>query len=67
LIVWPYSTEAAAEYGRVFTELRRNGRVMQQVDMQVAAIARTLSNCTVVSSDSDLLAVPAIAVENWAS
>src|SRR5688500_11068702 len=35
LIVWPYSVAAAEEYGRVFAELRRVGRVMQQVDMQI--------------------------------
>ena len=42
------------------------GRPMQQVDMQVAAIARTLGNCTVVSGDGDLSAVPGLAVEDWA-
>jgi tRNA(fMet)-specific endonuclease VapC len=67
LIIWPYSTDAAAEYGRIFTELRRTGRVMQQIDMQIAAIARTLPNCVIVSSDSDLLAVPGVTVENWAT
>jgi tRNA(fMet)-specific endonuclease VapC len=40
---------------------------MQQVDMQVAAIALTLSQCIVVSEDTDLLAVPGLSVENWAS
>ncbi len=40
---------------------------MQQVDMQVAAIALTLSQCIVVSEDTDLLAVPGLTVENWAS
>ena len=40
---------------------------MQQVDMQVAAIALTLSQCLVVSEDTDLLAVPGLSVVNWAS
>ncbi len=35
--------------------------------MQVAAIARTLSNCVVVTKDSDFSAVSGIAVENWAT
>jgi tRNA(fMet)-specific endonuclease VapC len=34
--------------------------------MMIAAIALTLGNCTVVSNDSDLLAVPGLTVENWA-
>lgn len=67
LIVRPFTTDAAEEYGRVFAELRRAGRPMQQIDMQIGAIARTLANCVVVSKDSDLSAIPGITVENWAS
>jgi tRNA(fMet)-specific endonuclease VapC len=40
---------------------------MQQVDIQIAAIALTLSQCTVVSQDTDLLAVPGLSVVNWVS
>ena len=65
LIVWPYSNEAEAEYGRIFSELRRAGRIMQQVDIQIGAIARTLSNCIIVSKDSDLKAISGASVENW--
>ncbi len=39
---------------------------MQVVDMPLAAIARLLG-ATVVSTDSDLAAVPGLAVENWAA
>jgi tRNA(fMet)-specific endonuclease VapC len=63
--IWPYETVAAAEYGRIAAELRQIGRTIQQIDMQIAAIARMLGNCTVVSADSDLAAVPRLAVENW--
>jgi tRNA(fMet)-specific endonuclease VapC len=65
LVVWPYTTEAAAEFGRLFAELRRLGRPMQQIDIQIAAIALSLGNCTVVSADRDLAAVPGLSVENW--
>jgi tRNA(fMet)-specific endonuclease VapC len=67
LIIWPYTTAAAEEYGRIFAELRRLGRAIQQIDMQIGAIARTLPHCTVVSKDSDLRAIPGLTVENWAS
>ena len=67
LIVWPYTNEAAACFGRIFAELRRIGRPMQQIDVQIAAIALSLGNCTVVSADSDLADVPGLTVENWAS
>jgi tRNA(fMet)-specific endonuclease VapC len=67
LAIWPYSAEAAAEYGRIFIELKRAGRPIQQIDMQIGAIARTLPNCVVVTKDADLSAISGIAVENWAS
>ena len=56
---------AAREYGRIFAALRRNGRMIQQVDIQVAAIALSLGNCTVVSGDTDFFAVPGLSVESW--
>jgi tRNA(fMet)-specific endonuclease VapC len=63
--LWPFTTEAAAIYGRLYAQLRRAGRLIQQVDLQIAAIALTLGHCTVVSEDSDLSAVPGLIVENW--
>ena len=66
LAVWPYDEKAAAEYGRIVAELRRKGRPIQQVDMQIAAIAFALGPCTVVSSDGDMKEVPGLTVENWA-
>ena len=38
------------------------------LDTMIAAIAMTLGNCTVVlSSDSDLRAVPGLNLEDWRS
>lgn len=67
LVVWPFDSSAAREYGRLEAILRRTGRPMQQIDVQIAAIALTLGNTTVVSADSDLFAVPGLTVENWAT
>src|SRR5438034_4714862 len=58
LRIWPFDVKAAEVYGRLYAELRRKGRTIQQVDLQIAAIALNLGNCTVVSKDSDLSAVP---------
>jgi len=65
LACWPYTREAAEEYGRLAAQLRRAGRTIQRVDLQLAAIALTLGQCTVVSEDSDLAAVPGLSVETW--
>jgi tRNA(fMet)-specific endonuclease VapC len=67
LILWPLTEEATEIYGRVRADLRRAGRVVQAIDLLVAAIALSLKHCTVVSSDSDLTAVPGLSVENWAT
>jgi tRNA(fMet)-specific endonuclease VapC len=65
--IWPYEKGAAEEYGRLYAELRRRGRLMQQIDVQIAAIALTLGQCVVVTTDSDFAAVPGLTVENWAT
>lgn len=67
MVVWPYTSAAAEEFGRLFVELRRMGRPMQQIDVQIAAIALSMGNTIVVSRDSDLAAVPGLTVENWAT
>jgi tRNA(fMet)-specific endonuclease VapC len=65
IVCWPFDRRAAEEYGRLAAQLKRMGRPMQQIDIQIAAIARTLGDCTVVSSDNDLAAVRGLTVENW--
>jgi tRNA(fMet)-specific endonuclease VapC len=66
-VLWPFDQAAAWEYGRLYAELRRIGRPMQQIDIQIAALAFTLGNCTVVTTDTDLAAVPGLRTENWAA
>jgi tRNA(fMet)-specific endonuclease VapC len=63
--VWPFDNKAAFEYGRIAAELRRIGRPIQQIDIQIAAIAFALADGIVVSGDSDLKAIPGLAVEDW--
>jgi tRNA(fMet)-specific endonuclease VapC len=65
IFVWPYSSDAAREYGRIFMSLSKVGRPMQQIDIQIAAIARTLGNCTIVTMDSDFKAIPGLTLEDW--
>jgi tRNA(fMet)-specific endonuclease VapC len=65
LIVWPFERQAAEEYGRLATELRRIGKPIQVIDMMTASIALTMKSCIVVSKDSDFKVVPGLKVENW--
>ncbi|MBS0265460.1 MAG: type II toxin-antitoxin system VapC family toxin [Planctomycetes bacterium] len=65
LKLWPFDPAAAFEYGRLHAELARLGRPIGVVDTMIAAIAKTLGGCTVVTTDSDLRAVPGLNIENW--
>ena len=67
LKVWPMDEKAAEEFGRIAAMLKRAGRMIGRVDIQIAAIAISLGNTIVVSKDSDLSAVPGLDVENWAT
>jgi tRNA(fMet)-specific endonuclease VapC len=63
---WPFDRAAAEEYGRIAADFKRRGRVIDPIDIQIAAVAKTLADCTVVSTDSDLTEVSGLVVENWA-
>jgi tRNA(fMet)-specific endonuclease VapC len=65
LIAWPFDRSAAEEYGRLWAHLRRNGRPMQQIDIQIAAVALSMGGTIVVTKDSDFAAIPGLVVEDW--
>jgi hypothetical protein len=43
----------------------RRGRIIPQIDLQIAAIAISPGNCTVATKDSDFQAIPGLDVEDW--
>lgn len=62
--IWPYNDASAREFGRIRTELKRRGRPIPAVDVQIAAIAR-VNDLTVLSADRHFLEVKGLKVENW--
>jgi tRNA(fMet)-specific endonuclease VapC len=62
---WPFDFAAAVEYGRQCGTLRKRGITIQPFDLMAAAIALTIGQCTIVTSDSDFQRVPGLNVENW--
>jgi tRNA(fMet)-specific endonuclease VapC len=60
----PLDAESARLYGAVYLGLRHQDRVLSQVDMMLAALARQ-HQFTVLSSDRDFEALPDLRVENW--
>ena len=62
--LWPLDSGTSRLYGTVFLELRRAGRVLSQVDMMLAALARQ-HGLTVLSTDRDFEALRELRIENW--
>ena len=65
LRIWPFDLSAAFHYGRIAADLKRRGRPMQVVDMMVAAVAQTMPNAIVVTTDSDFESIPRLVIERW--
>jgi tRNA(fMet)-specific endonuclease VapC len=61
--LWPIERDVAYHYGEIFHELRDRGRVLSQVDMMLAALAR-LMDLTLLTSDRDFEALPDIRKED---
>jgi tRNA(fMet)-specific endonuclease VapC len=62
--VWPMDLSTARLYGAIHHDLKRRGRVLSQVDMMIAALARQMT-FTIVTSDQDFTALADIPSENW--
>ncbi len=65
LVLWPFDKAAAEEFGRLAALLKSLGRPMPAADIQIAAVALTLGNCTLITRDSDFKAIPGLSVEDW--
>jgi tRNA(fMet)-specific endonuclease VapC len=64
LRLWPIDLKTAQIFGDIYMELRRIGRILSQVDIMVAALARQ-RKLTVLTTDRDFEAVPDIRSEDW--
>jgi tRNA(fMet)-specific endonuclease VapC len=64
--IWPIDRLTARIYGEIHHDLKRRGRVLSQVDMMLAALARQ-KKLTLITSDQDFSAVQDVATENWLS
>lgn len=64
LKLWPIDRETARLYGDLHQELRRRGRVLSQVDIMVAALARQFQ-LTLLTTDRDFEALPDLPTADW--
>ncbi len=64
LRLWPLDLKTARIYGDLYRELRRLGRVLSQVDIMVAALARQ-RKLIILTTDRDFEALPDIRTADW--
>jgi tRNA(fMet)-specific endonuclease VapC len=62
--LWPFDSSAAEEFGRIKAELRRLGRMIPDVDIQIAAIAR-VNNLALLTDDAHFASVTGLKTDNW--
>ena len=62
--VWPIDFPTARLYGAIYHDLKGRGRVLSQVDIMLAALARQMQ-LTLITSDRDFEALPDLPRENW--
>jgi tRNA(fMet)-specific endonuclease VapC len=62
--VWPMDPSTARIYGAIHHDMKRRGRVLSQVDVMLAALARQ-TTITLATSDQDFTALSDIPTENW--
>jgi len=65
LNVFPYDTQATAEYGVIRSELERRGQVIGSLDMLIAAHAKSLGLTLVTNNTSEFSRVDGLALEDW--
>jgi tRNA(fMet)-specific endonuclease VapC len=61
--LWPIDLKTARIFGDIYTELRSAGRVLSQVDIMIAALARQMK-FTILTTDRDFVALPDIRTED---
>src|ERR1700730_16470173 len=62
--IWPVDQAVARTYGELFNNLKRRGRVLSQVDIMLASLAKEM-NLTLLTTDRDFEALPELTTENW--
>lgn len=65
LVILPFDQKAAYEYGLVRSHLERKGMIIGNMDMMIAAHARSIPAIIVTDNVKEFARVPDLSVENW--
>ena len=67
LEILPFDDHAAIEYGKICSELQRQGTPIGTMDMLVAAHAKARRLTLVTNNGREFMRVPGLRIENWAA
>ena len=67
VISYPFDDRAAVEYARIRDHLERDGRVIGNMDLQIAAIALVHGLTVVTHNTEEFSRVPGLSLEDWLS
>jgi len=63
----PLSTEVSKNYGSIRAKLEKQGKLIGNNDLWIAAHAVTLNSILITNNTKEFLRVPHLKVENWVS
>ncbi|MBO9368790.1 MAG: type II toxin-antitoxin system VapC family toxin [Chloroflexi bacterium] len=64
VILWPFDSATAEEFGRILAEQKAKGRPIPPLDAQIAAVARR-HDLVLLTADRHFAFVTGVVVENW--
>ena len=65
LIIEPFGEEAAKDYGLIRATLKKQGNLISNNDLLIAAHARSLSMILVTNNTAEFQRVTSLDIENW--
>lgn len=65
LAVEPFGIEAAIEFGKIQSELRKIGKPTGEFDALIAAVARSRDDILVTNNIKDFINIPNLKLDNW--
>jgi tRNA(fMet)-specific endonuclease VapC len=63
--VYEFDLNAASEYGKIRTELEKQGQIIGAYDLQIVAHAKALGAVLVTNNENEFKRVKGLKVENW--
>lgn len=66
LEIYPFNEAAAVKYGVIRTSLEKQGKLISERDLQIAAIALSNKLCVVTHNTKEFSRIAKLRVEDWA-